>query len=380
MTAPTAPTAPTPPAAPADLLYSEAEEELRAAVRSLLTDRCDAKGILDRAETGRPHDPALWHTLAVGIGAAGLLVPEKLGGQGAGHREAAVVLEELGRAVAPVPYLTSAVLATEILLACDTPEAAPLLAELAAGRTVCVPALPLTLAPGARLPAPVRDTGGATLTGTVTAVADAVAADVLLVLADTGLHAVRAEEAAVTPLVPLDLTRPLATVTLEGAPGTRLADPATARAAVAGALLSAAGLLASEQVGLAEWCLTETVAHVKGRYQFNRPVGSFQALKHRLARLWLDVASARAAARAAADALATGAPDAPLTVAVAQAHCSGVAVRAAEECVQLHGGIGMTWEHPAHLYLKRAKADSLALGTAGHHRGLVADFAELPAP
>ncbi|WP_423834694.1 acyl-CoA dehydrogenase family protein [Streptomyces manipurensis] len=363
-----------------DLLYSDTEEELRAAVRDLLTDRCDAAAVLARAETGRPHDPALWRTLAADIGAAGLLVPEKLGGQGAGHREAAVVLEELGRAVAPVPYLTSAVLATEILLGCDTAEAGPLLRELAAGDVVCVPALPLTLAPGAALPAPVRDTGGGILTGTVTTVADAAAADVLLVLADTGLYAVPAASAALTPRVALDLTRPPATVAFDRAGGTRLADPATARAAVAGALLSGAGLLASEQVGLAEWCLTETVRYVRGRHQFNRPVGSFQAVKHRLAGFWLDVASARAAARAAADALATGAPDAPLTVAVAQAFCSGVAVRAAEECVQLHGGIGMTWEHPAHLYLKRAKADSLALGTAGHHRGLVADFAELPAP
>lgn len=363
-----------------DLLYSDTEEELRSAVRALLTDRCAAAAVLARAETGRPHDPALWETLAAGIGAAGLLVPEKLGGQGAGHREAAVVLEELGRAVTPAPYLTSAVLATEILLGCDTAEAAPLLRELASGHQVCVPAVPLTLAPGAPLPAAFRDSGGATLTGSVTSVADAVAADVLLVLADTGLYAVPAQAAELTGRVALDLTRPLATVTLDGAPGTRLADPATARAAVAGALLSGAGLLASEQLGIAEWCLTETVGYLRTRHQFNRPVGSFQALKHRLARLWLDVASARAAARAAADALATGAPDAPLTVAVAQSYCSGVAVRAAEECVQLHGGIGMTWEHPAHLYLKRAKADSLALGTAGHHRGLVADFAELPAP
>ncbi|MEU7551428.1 acyl-CoA dehydrogenase family protein [Streptomyces sp. NPDC044571] len=366
-----------------DLLYSETEEELRSAVRALLADRCAPPAVLARAESGRPHDPALWHTLAAEIGTAGLLVPEKFGGQGAGHREAAVVLEELGRAVAPVPYLTSAVLAAEILLGCDpagSAHTAALLRELASGRQVCVPAVPLTLAPGAPLPAAVRDTGGGQLTGTVTSVADAVAADVLLVLADTGLYAVPVAAVTLTPLVPLDLTRPLATVTLDGAAGTRLADPATARAAVAGALLSGAGLLAGEQLGIAEWCLTETVAYVRGRHQFNRPVGSFQALKHRLARLWLDVASARAAARAAADALATGAPDAPLTVAVAQAYCSGVAVRAAEECVQLHGGIGMTWEHPAHLYLKRAKADSLALGTAGHHRALVADFAELPAP
>ncbi|WP_411103867.1 acyl-CoA dehydrogenase family protein [Streptomyces sp. cmx-4-9] len=368
------------PSAPLDLLYSETEEELRSAVRSLLADRCDAATVLTRAESGQPHDRALWHTLAAGIGAAGLLVPEKLGGQGAGHREAAVVLEELGRAVAPLPYLTSSVLATEILLGCDTDEAAPLLRELASGRQVCAPALPPTLAPGHPLPAAVRDGGGGVLTGTVAAVADAEAADVLLVLADTGLYAVPAASAALVPLVPLDLTRPLARVTLDAVAGTRLADPATARAAVAGALLSAAGLLAAEQLGIAEWCLTQTVAYVRDRHQFNRPVGSFQALKHRLARLWLDVASARAASRAAADALATGSPDAPLAVAVAQAYCSGVAVRAAEECVQLHGGIGMTWEHPAHLYLKRAKADSLVLGTAGHHRSLVAEFAELPAP
>ncbi|MCX5072099.1 acyl-CoA/acyl-ACP dehydrogenase [Streptomyces sp. NBC_00513] len=372
----------TSPRAPFDLLYSETEEELRSAVRSLLADRCAPASILARVETDQPHDPRTWQTLAAGIGAAGLLVPEKLGGQGASHREAAVVLEELGRAVAPVPYLTAGVLAAEILLGCDpsSAEVSDLLRQVASGGRLCVPAVPLTLAPGAPLPTGVRDVGAGTLTGSVTSVADAAAADVLLVLADTGLYAVPASEVTLTPLVPLDLTRPLARVTLDGAAGTRLADAATARAAVAGALLTGAGLLASEQLGLAEWCLTETVAHVRGRHQFNRPIGSFQALKHRLARLWLDVASARAAARAAADALATGAPDAPLTVAVAQAYCSGVAVRAAEECVQLHGGIGMTWEHPAHLYLKRAKADSLALGTAGHHRGLVAEFAELPAP
>lgn len=371
-----------PAAAPLDLLYSETEEELRTAVRSLLAARCDAAAVLARIEGAGPHDPELWRVLAAGIGAAGLLVPEKLGGQGAGHREAAVVLEELGRAAAPVPYLTSAVLATEILLGCESAESADLLRELAAGRRVCVPALPLTLAPGAPLPTPVRDSGAGSLGGRIGSVADAVCADVLLVLADTGLYAVPAGAVGVslTPRVALDLTRPLATVDLDGVAGTRLADPATARAAIAGALLSGAGLLASEQLGIAEWCLTETVAYLRTRHQFNRPLGSFQAIKHRLARLWLDVASARAAARAAADALATGAADAPLTVAVAQAYCSGVAVRAAEECVQLHGGIGMTWEHPAHLYLKRAKADSLALGTAGHHRGLVADFAELAAP
>ncbi|GGW07228.1 acyl-CoA dehydrogenase [Streptomyces narbonensis] len=356
-----------------DLLYSETEDDLRAAVRSLLADRAGHQDLLGRIETDSPYVPGLWKALAGDMGAAGLLVPEKLGGQGASHREAAVVLEELGRAVTPVPYLTSAVVATETLLALagESVPAAELLAELASGRTVAVLALPLTASPHAK---PVSTPS------TVTGVADAGAADVLLVSRADGLYAVPAAEATVEPQTPLDLTRPLAQVTTEAGGGTRLAGPDEAAAAVRRGLLAGAGLLASEQLGLAEWCLEETVRHTRERHQFNRPVGSFQALKHRMAQLWLDVVGARAAARAAADALATGSPDAPLTVAVAQAYCSKVAVRAAEECVQLHGGIGMTWEHPAHLALKRAKSDQLALGSAGRHQDAVAALVDLPAP
>ncbi|WP_276145851.1 acyl-CoA dehydrogenase family protein, partial [Streptomyces europaeiscabiei] len=153
------------------------------------------------------------------------------------------------------------------------------------------------------------------------------------------------------------------------------AEPAVRRALRAGA-----GLLASEQLGLAEWTLTETVRYLKERKQFNRPVGGFQALKHRLAQLWLEVVNLRAAARNAADQLATGSDDADLAVAVAQAFAAPVAVHAAEEALQLHGGIGMTWEHPVHLYLKRAKADSIAYGTAGAHRAALAELVGLQAP
>ena len=130
--------------------------------------------------------------------------------------------------------------------------------------------------------------------------------------------------------------------------------------------------------GVAEWALTETVTYLKGRYQFGRPVGGFQSLKHRLANLYTDLVLARAAARNAADALATG-TDVPIAVAVAQARNAPIAVKATEEAIQLHGGIGMTWEHPAHLYLKRAKADELALGTPGRHRARLADLVDLPA-
>jgi alkylation response protein AidB-like acyl-CoA dehydrogenase len=123
-----------------------------------------------------------------------------------------------------------------------------------------------------------------------------------------------------------------------------------------------------------------TVGYVKERRQFARPVGSFQAVKHRLADLWVEVAQARAASRYAAACLAAGDPDAQVAVAVAQAYCSEVAVHAAQECVQLHGGIGFTWEHPAHLLLKRAKADSLGFGTPGAHRTALASMVNLPAP
>ncbi|MFH8658837.1 acyl-CoA dehydrogenase family protein [Streptomyces afghaniensis] len=355
-----------------DLLYSEEEEALRAAVRDLLADHSGAPGVIARIESDAPHNPALWKALTDGMGLAGLLVPEELDGQGATHREAAVVLEELGRAVAPVPYLTSAVVATEALLACGTGD---LLGELASGTSIGCLAVALDVAPGAAYKV-VRHENGL-LRGELTGIADAAVADVLLVPADDGgLYAVDATAATVTPQISLDLTRPLATVTLDGAPGRLLGD---AEPAVRRALRAGAGLLASEQLGLADWTLTETVRYLKDRKQFNRPVGGFQALKHRLAQLWLEVANLRAAARNAADALSTG-EDTDVAVTVAQAYAAPVAVHAAEEALQLHGGIGMTWEHPVHLYLKRAKADSIAYGTAGAHREALAGLVGLQAP
>ncbi|MDQ1021336.1 acyl-CoA dehydrogenase family protein [Streptomyces afghaniensis] len=355
-----------------DLLYSEEEEALRAAVRDLLADHCDAPGVIARVESDAPHHLALWKSLTDGMGLAGLLVPEELDGQGATHREAAVVLEELGRAVAPVPYLTSAVVATEALLACGTED---LLTELASGTSIGALAVALDVAPAAAYKV-VRHENGL-LHGELTGIADAAVADVLLVPADDGgLYAVDASAATVTPQTSLDLTRPLATVTLDGAPGRLLGD---AEPAVRRALRAGAGLLASEQLGLADWTLTETVRYLKDRKQFNRPVGGFQALKHRLAQLWLEVASLRAAARNAADALSTG-QDTDVAVTVAQAYAAPVAVHAAEEALQLHGGIGMTWEHPVQLYLKRAKADSIAYGTAGAHREALAGLVDLQVP
>jgi len=147
---------------------------------------------------------------------------------------------------------------------------------------------------------------------------------------------------------------------------------------VASALAAGAAMLAAEQLGVAGRCLEMTVTYLKERYQFARPIGSFQALKHRAADLWVAISQARAASRYAAACLADGDADAPVAVALAKAACGDAATLAAQECVQLHGGIGFTWEHPAHLYLKRATSSSIAFGTPDWHRARLASLASLP--
>jgi alkylation response protein AidB-like acyl-CoA dehydrogenase len=359
------------------LLYSDVEDELRASIRQLLVDRSPWRSVLERAETEEPYDRALWRALAADVGCAGLAVPEKWGGAVASWREIAVVFEELGRAVAPVPFLGGA-LATAALLACDETEAhTELLATIAAGERAAVLVLPLSTPPQAPVPTTVR-VGNRALTGTVTSIADALAADVLVVPTPDGLYAVEARQATLTPVTSLDLTRQLCDVRFDGTPATPLAAADRVGTAWAAALTTGAALLASEQLGSAEWCLETTVGYLKNRHQFGRPVGSFQGLKHRLAELWVALTQARALARYAAGCVADDDPDAPVAASLAQAHCSQVAVRAAEECVQMHGGIGFTWEHPAHLYLKRAKADAIALGTPERHRAALATLVNLP--
>ncbi|MEV0597165.1 acyl-CoA dehydrogenase family protein [Nonomuraea cavernae] len=385
------------------LLYTEIEEELRAAVRGLLADRCPPAAVLKRIESepyrgellssaSSVYDLDLWKTLAGEIGVAGLLIPEEYGGAGASASEAAVVLEELGRGVAPVPYFTSAVLATRALLQTVAAEqdreppqtvaadrARELLGRLAEGRATAALAVSFAASPyrpergsavragddGTRLSGSVSGVAGADVAGADVAGADV--ADVLLVPVDGTLYLVEGASVEVVPS--LDLTRPVATVTFDDA----LAVP-LGPVDLAEVLRFGAGLLASEQLGVAEWCLDTTLAYVKERHQFARPVGSFQAIKHRLADLWLDVVRARAAARGAV------AEGSAVSAAVAQAWNGGVAVHTAEEALQLHGGIGMTWEHPVHLYLKRAKATEIALGTPGDHREALASLAGVPGP
>ena len=375
-----------------DLLYSDAERALSDALASLLADRGGLDTALTRIESAQTYDDKLWQAVAADLGCAGLLIPERDGGAGASYREAAVAAEVLGSHVAPVPFLGSAVVATSALLSIAEGTAG-LLAKMADGSMTAALAVPFASAPGSGFPASVRvagprpgdaATGVARLRGMVAGVADALPAGVLLVPADgvpNALYLVdmAAEGVAKAPVTSLDMTRQLCDLSFDDAPATLIASGPGAERALDAAMAAGAGILAAEQTGLAQRCLDMTVAYVKERKQFARPVGSFQGLKHRLADLWVSVTQARAASRYAAACLATGSADARVAVALAKAYCSEVAVQAAQECVQMHGGIGFTWEHPAHLLLKRAKADSIAFGTADAHRAALASLVNLPA-
>lgn len=340
---------------PADvsLLADDVETDLRASVRKVLDKHAPPEAVNGLYDGTDSVTAPLWSAF-VELGLPGLLVPESLGGAGASAREAAAVLEELGRSAAPSPFLTSSVVATSVLVALDD--------------TTILPGLASGAETAALLVSPSTGQPSLWVVGAP--------ADVLLLLEGDELYAVRG--ATVTPVSSLDMTRPLADVSLDGA--SRALVSSSASAAVERGLLTGAGLLASEQVGLARWALETTIGYLKERRQFGRIVGGFQAIKHRLADLYAEVEQADAAARYAAATLATDDPDAPVAVAVAASYCAETAVHACEEAVQLHGGLGMTWEHPAHLHLKRAKADALLLGTPEAHRRALGVLVDLATP
>jgi alkylation response protein AidB-like acyl-CoA dehydrogenase len=382
-----------------DLLYSDTERSLASALDDVLSSRAKPADVVARTERPETCDTELWRIVAADIGLAGLLIPEPLGGAGASYRELATAAEHFGATVAPIPYLGSAAVATAALLSAarsaaastgPVSPAADLLTRMAQGSLTVALAVDSTMAPLGPFPVAARIAGsgadGVTrLRGTIAAVADALPADVLLVPAEgvpNGLYMVESGAPGVhrTPVVSLDMTRQVCDVTLDDAPARQVAVGAAAEAAVRAGLTAGAGVLAAEQLGLAQRCLDMTLAYVKERRQFARTIGSFQALKHRLADLWTTIAQARAASRYAAACLAADDPDTPVAVALAKSACCEAAVTAAQECVQLHGGIGFTWEHPAHLYLKRAKAASVTFGTPAAHRESLASLVNLPGP
>lgn len=358
---------------------TEEQRELRSALRRFCERAHDEATVRRLMDSDDGWDRALWARLGGELGALALAVPEELGGAGGTLVDQAIAAEELGAALVTGPLLGTVGLAVPALVAAPAgQERDALLADLAEGTRVAALVADVFAPHGPATAAGVT-AEGTTLSGTVALVPDAAAADVLLVAAtgpDGPVLAVVDPAAAgvgVQERGSLDPTRRLARVTLDGATGTVLATGTDADHALAHAFRVAGALLAAEQVGIAQRLLDTTVAYAKERLQFGRPIGSFQAVKHRCADMLVGVEQARSAALHAAWSVADPRlDDADLAVAIAQARCSEVAYRAAADAIQLHGGIGFTWEHAAHLYYKRAIADAELLGSAEAYRERIA--------
>jgi alkylation response protein AidB-like acyl-CoA dehydrogenase len=355
--------------------FTPEQQDLRRAVRRFCAERVGEQMVRRLMETDTGHDPALWARLGGELGVLGLAVPEELGGAGGGLVDQAVVAEELGAALVPGPLFGTVGLAVPALVALGSDELHPgLLTELVDGSRTAGFAVPDRGGRFDRDRVTVTAADGA-LSGELAQVVDG-GADVLLVAArigdGTGLYVTEGGDR--TPLSTLDRTRRQARVRFDATPARLLATGADAEAAITAALRTGAALLAAEQVGGAQRLLDLTVAHAGTRLQFGRPIGSFQAVKHRCADMLVLVEHARSAAYHAAWALQGGTDDPDLAVSVAQATCSEAYQQVAQAAIQLHGGIGFTWEHPAHLYYKRAVTDAALLGSAAEHRERIAQL------
>ncbi len=362
-------------------------EELRAVVRDLLATHSPEAAVRSFLDARQGFDTATWKVMTDQVGIAALAIPEEYGGAGFGFGELAVVMEESGRALACVPLLSTCVLATgALLISGDESAARTYLPGIAEGTTIATVALlddTDSLTADAVHTRAQRSADGFTITGTKTFVIDGADAHLLLVPARTdagvALFAVESQAGGVhaEPFATLDQTRNLATLTFDDAPATLVGTDGDGWSYIEAVLdLGAAGL-AAEQVGAAARVLETTVDYAKVREQFGRPIGSFQAIKHKLADMLVELESARSAAYYACGAAESGADDLPLAASIAKAYCSDAFYHIAAESIQIHGGIGFTWEHPAHLYFKRARSSQTLLGSTGHHRERVAQLAGL---
>ena len=369
--------------------------ELHGSVRDFLAAKSGEPQVRAAIETERGYDEDLWRQMASGLSLPGLALPEEYGGDGFGFTELQVVLEEMGRALTPSPFLASVVLAAGAILATgDEVAAKAYLPGIASGQTTATLAvaesaglwsfdqLTTTARPAGDASASDNSAsdnrGGWLLDGTKEFVLHGATADLLVVAAHTeqgpGFFAVQPGHHPGTTLTrtalrTLDLTRPMATLRFSDTPATLIGTAGAAGPALDAVLDLAMTAVAAEQAGAARACLEASAAYARERHQFGRPIGSFQAVKHKCADMLVKVELAQAAATEAAHA-AAGDPDAaplPQAAAVAHAVCSESLMFVAAENIQVHGGIGFTWEHPAHLYFRRAKASQLMFGGPGFY-------------
>lgn len=347
-----------------DFSFTEEQEMLRAQVRSFFEKEVPEQRVVAAADSDhRSLDDLAWHPLCE-LGVVGLSLPEDAGGAGMTLLEEAVVLEEAGRALYPGPY------ATTVLHCLPALEGDPELAE----RVVAGESVPAFAGDGQVVRA--REEDGWRLDGVRNLVADADLAGLFVVVAEEergpGLWAVDREAVEVETHSTMDPTRRLGTIRLSGAPATLLARGDDARALLERIRLRGLAGYALEAVGIAQHALDLSLQHAKERQQFGKPIGSYQAVSHQVADTYMGVELARSVSYWAAWSVATSDPQAPVAAASAKAYAAEAAVAACERAIQVHGGIGFTWEHVLHRYYKRAQWIEATGGTARRHRSAVA--------
>jgi alkylation response protein AidB-like acyl-CoA dehydrogenase len=374
-----------------DFAASEEHAALRQTVRRILLDHSPSAEVRRVMAGPTGVNPDLWTTLAA-LGLTAVTISECYGGAGYTPVELAIVFEEMGRALLPGPYLAGVVAAEVVRASGDKRAQRDLLPGIAAGTTMATtnlaaaPAWNLGGDGGPRTPeiprlnvGAARDGSRYRINGVAPYVLDGHHATVVLVAARTGrglsLFSVAGDATGVTrtALTTMDQTRRLAHLEFTNAPARLIGGDGQAAPAITAARDLAAVALAAEQLGGASACLEMAVEYAKVRLQFGRPIGSFQAIKHRCADLLVDLESARSAVYHAAQLAAEGSSERSVYAGLAKAYCSELYTRLAAENIQLHGGIGFTWEHDAHLHLKRAKSGEVLFGSPAHHRAKLAE-------
>jgi alkylation response protein AidB-like acyl-CoA dehydrogenase len=361
--------------------FSDEQNELRRAVRRFLQDRSPETEVRRLMETVTGYDPLVWKQMADQLGLQSVTIPEAYGGSGLSCVELAIILEEMGGALLCAPYFATVALATNALLAAgDESAKAEYLPGICSGETIGT--LAFTEDGGSWDLASVslearENADGWKLTGRKMFVLDGLVANLLLVVgrdpAGLSLFAVRSDAAGLvrTPLDTIDQTRKQARLELDDTPARLIGPPGCAQPGLSKTLDLAAAALAAEEVGGAQRCLDAAVQYAKTRIQFGRPIGSFQAIKHKCADMLVEVESARSAAYYAAWAAEDDTHELPVVASLAKSYCSEAYLNAATQNIQIHGGMGFTWEHPAHLYYRRARSSELMLGDPAYHRELL---------
>lgn len=359
--------------------FTEEQDALRSSVRRFLDDKSPETEVRRLMDTVEGYDRTVWSQMADQLGLQGLIIPEEHGGSGSGYVELTVALEEMGRSLFCAPFFSTVVLATNALLVSgDDKGQERYLPSIASGEIVATVALTEEDGKLGEQFISLESSGG-TLTGTKSFVLDGHIADLIIVPARTPkgitLYAVdgKAPGLVRTPLTTFDQTRKQAKLQFDRVPGEVIGEVGRGWNILSKTLDLAAVGLAAEQVGGAQRALEMSVEYAKNRVQFGKLIGSFQAIKHRCAEVFMSVESARSAAYYAALVASEDSPELPVVASFAKAYCSDAYFYAAAENIQIHGGIGFTWDYPAHLYFKRGKTSELLLGDASYHRQLVAE-------